>query len=125
MCLYYSVMYFNDLENLNDILDTIEPEPEKNILDEENKLELIESMLHIMENYIIDNPTAISDSDFDDIFTEYVKEVIFNQLDFLFSDETSNEKIEEELESIINQWICFMIFLCQNVLFHPRFYFIF
>ena len=83
MCLYYSVMYFNDLENLNDILDTIEPEPEKNILDEENKLELIESMLHIMENYIIDNPTAISDSDFDDIFTEYVKEVIFNQLDFL------------------------------------------
>ena len=96
-------MYFDDLENLNDILDKIEPEPEKNILDEENKLELIESALHIMENYINDNPTAISEPDFDDVFTEYVKEVIFNQLDFLFNDDTSNEKIEEELESIIDE----------------------
>ena len=57
-------MYFNELDELHDILDSIIFEDEPNIFTEEYALELIESALYLMEEYINDNPSAISEPDF-------------------------------------------------------------
>jgi putative phage-type endonuclease len=105
-------MYFEDLDDLNDVLDEVEPSDEDNedyILDEESRVELTESILYIMENYITDHPTAIIDPDFDEIFTEYVKTMVHVQLCEIqdqMIDETENKKEkEEQLSEEINDII--------------------
>ena len=62
--------------------------------------EFIESLLHLMDEYITMHPSSISEPDFHDTMVEQVKEVVLQQ----FSQEIFfNEKDVEELEEIIEE----------------------
>jgi putative phage-type endonuclease len=86
--------------NLINIIDTIVPDEDALILNEESKQEIIESTLTIMYDYINDNPTAICEPDFDETFTETVEELLYAQFEneILF-----NSSFEEELDKIIEE----------------------
>lgn len=94
-------MYFlNQLDNLEDILDLLEFEDEPSILDENNALELIESALHLMEDYMIENPTAISQPDFEEDLLEELKELFYIQ----FEEEILNsEWVEDDINEILEE----------------------
>lgn len=75
-------MYFiNDLENLQDISDTLIFEDEPTIFTEEHTIELIETALHLMDEYMTDNPAIISEPDFHEILLEDIKEMFFIQME--------------------------------------------
>jgi putative phage-type endonuclease len=98
----------NDLEELQCILDTIVFEDEPNIFTEENTLELIETMLLLMDDYMINHPTIISEPDFEEILLEEVKELFiiqFNEVNFTIY----NNDYEEELDDILE--IAFSIYV--------------
>jgi putative phage-type endonuclease len=88
----------SDLMNydLINIIDLIEPDQPTSFTDEE-ALTLYETCLHIMEEFIIQNPTIISDPDFDDIFEENIEEL----LEAHFEDDIFYS--EEDLEEILEQ----------------------
>ena len=87
---------FNCLTN---IIDQIIPD-ETPFFNEEESIELYETCLYVMEEFIINNPTVITEPDFDDIFDENIKELIEVPFinDICYTDET-----EEELYDIIEE----------------------
>ena len=80
---------------LEDIFDEIIPED--SILEKE---EFIESILHIMDEYITTNPKAITEPDFHETFINDVHELIISQ----FSQEFWDDE-EEDLEEIIEETV--------------------
>lgn len=94
-----SITYINELEELNNIIDDIIPEEEPLFfIDEENTLDFIEAALIIMDDYINENPTAVSEPDFTESFMESVKELFFIQFEehIYF-----NEDIEDDMNDIL------------------------
>jgi putative phage-type endonuclease len=84
--------YMNELANLEDIINFIEPENEIN-----NNLEqLMESCFELIEHYIITNPTAISEPDFEEDLIDELEEIMVEYLDNNVTD-----KEMEELEEIV------------------------
>jgi putative phage-type endonuclease len=73
--------YIWDLEPLEDILDTLVFEDEPSIFDDEIAVELVETALHLMEEYMENNPHAISDPDFHEILLEEIKEIFYIQME--------------------------------------------
>uniref|UniRef100_A0A6C0JF39 YqaJ viral recombinase domain-containing protein n=1 Tax=viral metagenome TaxID=1070528 RepID=A0A6C0JF39_9ZZZZ len=99
---------FNQLNDLENILDSLifEDEIIPNIFDENNTLELIESALYLMEDYMNENPTAISEPDFEEEFLEDIKELFYIQ----FEEEIlQNDWVEDDLEDILEE--AFKIFI--------------
>jgi putative phage-type endonuclease len=89
------------MNELTNIIDSIIPEDES-IFDEEISLDLYETCLHIMEEFIKNNPAIITEPDFDDIFDENIKEL----MEVSFDKDTNifyTEEAEEELDNIIEQ----------------------
>ena len=81
--------------DLIDIINLIEPDQLSSFC-EEDALELYETCSHIMEEFIIRNPTIISDPDFDDIFEENIEELMEAHFedDIFYSEEDLEEIIE-------------------------------
>jgi uncharacterized protein YgfB (UPF0149 family) len=82
----------NDLPELTDIIDFIEPENEIN----DNTDELVETCYELIDEYIILNPTAISEPDFEECLTEDLIEILSIQIDRELTD-----KEEDELDEIV------------------------
>lgn len=98
--------HLNDLSELVNILDTLEFEDESSIFDETNALELLESAFYLMEDYINENPTAISEPYFEEDFLEDIKEIFYIQ----FEEEILNSKwIEDDLNELLEE--AFAIFI--------------
>ena len=88
-----------NLENLVNIIDLIAPSSEP-IFNDEEAIELYDTCLHIMEEFIKNNPTMITEPDFDDIFEDNINELmeaLFDE-DILYLGEEFEEEIEEILE---------------------------
>jgi hypothetical protein len=94
--------YINELEQLHDIIDDIIPDEEV-FFNEIDIIDFVESTLMLMDIYINENPTAISEPDFYEIFNESIKEMVFIQFEEQIN---TNENIEDDLidvlEDIIN-----------------------
>jgi putative phage-type endonuclease len=91
--------YINELEELEDILDSLIPEEEPSIFTEEYSMELIETALQMMDEYMNENPSAITEEDFLETFQEDIQELFYIQ----FEDEIIfNEEIEDDLNEILN-----------------------
>ena len=90
----------NDLIELENILDslTFEDEVIPTIFDEENALELIESALYLMEDYMNENPTAISEPDFEEEILEDIKELFYIQFE---EDIIENDWMEDDLNELL------------------------
>jgi len=92
--------YIHELEELKNIIDDIVPEEEPLFfIDEETTLDFIETALLLMDTYIEENPTAISEPDFYDCFVDSVRELFFIQ----FEDHINlNEDIEDDMDEILS-----------------------
>ena len=99
-------MYFDDLENLDNVLDKIEPDIEKLKIMQDDTSQILETIIQVMEDYINDNPCAIIEEDFHESFIEDVRELMEIQLgydeledndDFDYFYETK-EKLEDLVE---------------------------
>ena len=86
------------LTTLTNIIDLIEPE-NSSFFDEEEAYELYETCIHMMEEFIINNPTIITEPEFDDIFDDNINELMESHFE---NDIFYNEEAEEELEEIIH-----------------------
>ena len=75
---------------LIDITDTLVFEDEPSIFNEDTALDLIESALHLMEDYLNENPTAVSEPDFHETMLEEIKDIFALQ----FEDHTTPLRIE-------------------------------
>ena len=100
-------VYVSDLEELICILDTLVFEDEPTIFTDDYAVELVESALHLMDEYIIENPHIISEPDFDEILLDDIKEIFYihmeDQLDeFDLLEEDMDELLEDALAIFIN-----------------------
>jgi putative phage-type endonuclease len=87
-------MLISELPELENVLDDIVPQNDA-YYNEEEAIEIYDTCIHLMEEYIDLHPSIISEPDFHDIFYEDVEEIIKSHFedDLCFA--------EEELDSII------------------------
>lgn len=84
-------------DELQDILEKLVFEDEPTIFDEGSTLDLIESALHLMIDYMNQHPTAISEPDFHDEMLEEVQELFYIQFEHIMSD-----WVEQDLDDILD-----------------------
>ena len=99
-------MLFSELEELEDIMDTLVFEEEPTIFNEDNTLELIETALHLMEEYMVENPTAITEPDFHEILLEEIKEMFYIQMEeYIIESDYIENDMNDLLEDAFNIFI--------------------
>jgi len=92
------ITYLNDLPELEEITDGLIFEDEPTIFDEVSTLDLVETALYLMEDYMMENPSAITEPDFEEVFLEDIKELFFLQ----FEEEILNSDfVEDDLNDIL------------------------
>lgn len=98
--------HMNDLEELEDITNTLIFYDEPSIFTEEYSLDLIESALYLMEEFMSENPTVISEPDFHEILLEEIQDIFYYQFEeqILLSD-----YVEDDLNDILEE--AFQIFI--------------
>ena len=101
-------VYLYDLPKLKDILDTLEFEDEPSIFTAEYAVEIVETALHLMDEYIISHPQIISEPDFHEILLEEIKDIFYIQMedhieieDLDFIEDDMNELLEDAFEIFI------------------------
>ena len=72
-------MLLSELEELENILDSLVFHDEPSIFDEKNAVEFVETALHLMDEFICLNPHIISEPDFHDILLEEIKDIFYIQ----------------------------------------------
>ena len=103
-----TINILHELDELENILDSLifEEEEIPIVFNEDNVLEIIESALHLMEDYMNENPTAISEPDFEEEFLEDIKELFYIQ----FEEEIlENDWFEDDLNELLDE--AFKIFI--------------
>ena len=96
----------NFTNELIDVTDTLIFEDEPSIFDEETTLDLIDSALYLMEDYLNENPTAVSKPDFHETLLEDVKELFKIQFEQHIWE---GEYVEDDLDELLED--AFHIFL--------------
>ena len=86
------------MNDLVDITDNIIVEENPKYFNDEESLELYQTCIDMMEEFIKENPKIISEPDFEDIFDENIEELMNSHFD---SDLCYNEEAVEEMEEII------------------------
>lgn len=98
--------YIEDLESLEDIMDTIVFEHEPSIFSEDHAIELVETAFHLMEEYMSENPTIMSEPNFHDILLEEIKEMFYVQLeDHILENDYVEDDMNDLLEDAFNIYI--------------------
>ena len=85
---------------LIDVTDLIIPEEDPTYFNVDESLELYQTCLHLMEEFIKDNPTIITEPDFEDTFNDNITELMHSHFE---SDIFYNDDAEDEMEYIIEQ----------------------
>jgi putative phage-type endonuclease len=98
--------FIHDLETLQDILDTLVFEDEPSIFSENYAVDLVETALHLMEEYMAENPTAISDPNFQEILLEEIKDIFYIQMeDHILDSDYIEDDMNDLLEDAFNIYI--------------------
>ena len=99
-------MLISELEDLEDILDSIIFEDEPTIFTEEAILELVETLFHLIENFMNENPHIISEPDFQEIVLEELKDLFYSQFEYhIFNNDDIEDELNDILEDIFNIYI--------------------
>jgi hypothetical protein len=99
-------MYFDELDELTDVLETIIFEDEPSIFTEEYTLDLMETALHLMEEFMDNNPCIITEPDFNEILLEELTCIFATQFeDHIFADDNLEDDMNELLEEVFNIYI--------------------
>ena len=91
-------MFLYELPELTNILDEIVPMIHSFTLEE--YIELYDTCFHLMETYIEENPKAITEPDFQELFEENITQIIYLQFE---ENNILDEDIELELDEIIEK----------------------
>jgi len=98
--------YLSDLEELHDIMDTLVFEDEPTIFTQEHAIEVVETAFHLMEEFMSENPTAISEPNFHDILLEEIKEIFYIQMeDHILDSDYIEDDMNDLLEDAFNIYI--------------------
>jgi putative phage-type endonuclease len=100
---------FEDLEELEDITDKLVFEDEPSIFTEEYAIELVETALYLMDDYITHHPTAISEPNFHEILLEDIKEIFYVQMEDHIDDLDVGDDIEDDMNELLED--AFNIFI--------------
>jgi hypothetical protein len=101
-----NITYLYELDPLKNILDDIVFDYPPSIFTEEYTLDFVESVLHLMDECMNENPTIISEPDFEDILLEEVRDVIYCQMEeHINFDEYIEDDIDDLLEETLNIFI--------------------
>lgn len=104
--------YIDDIEPLEDILYTLEFEDEPSVFSEEHAIELVETAFHLMEEYMEEHPTIMSEPNFHDILLEEIKELFYVQMEDHILD---SDYIEDDMNDLLED--AFNIYM---TMFHPE-----
>ena len=88
----------NNNYEMIDVTDSIIPEENQKYFNDEESIELYNTCIHLMEEFITDNPTLVSEPDFEDVFDENIQELMYSQFEF---DVFYTEDAEDEMNDII------------------------
>lgn len=86
--------------DLIDITNEILPDENINFFSDEESLELYQTCIHLMEVFIKENPTLITEPDFHSILEEDIKELMHAHFD---NDIFYTEEAQDEMEDIIEK----------------------
>jgi putative phage-type endonuclease len=104
-------MLLSDLEDLEDITNLLDFEDHPYIFTEEYAVELVETALYLMDEYISCNPHVISEPDFHDILLEEIKELFYIQIeDYIESAIWINsDDIQDDMDELLED--AFQLFI--------------
>lgn len=121
-----NTIYIYDLPELDNILDSIEPDGISRCFDEDEELELYETCFHLMEEFVELNPTLISDPDFHEIFEEEIYELMYSQFDYdiTVTDEALDDIIEKAFDDFYNDYMPVRSYIDASILYEPDYEFI-
>jgi len=104
-------MFLSDLEDLEDISNLLDFEDQPSIFTEEYAVELVETALHLMDEYILCNPHVISEPDFHDILLEEIKDIFYIQIEDYIEGENliNSDDIEDDMNELLED--AFQIFI--------------
>lgn len=104
-------MLLSDLEDLEDITNLLDFEDHPSIFTEEYAVELVETALHLMDEYISCNPQVVSEPDFQDILLEEITDIFYIQIeDYMESEHLINsDDIEDDMNELLED--AFQIFI--------------
>jgi putative phage-type endonuclease len=103
-------MLISDLDDLECILEQIKADDEPRYIDSKYETEFIETCLTLMYDYINDNPSAISDSDFEEDIIDDVRELFFIHFeDDVFFNDIAEEQFEEIIEIALSLFYDYFI----------------
>jgi putative phage-type endonuclease len=105
-------MLLSDLEHLEDVLDDIIFEDEPEIFTENYILDFIETAFYLMDEFIMDNPTVISEPDFNEILFDEITELFNSQFEDLIN---NNHFFEDDMDEILEN--AFHVFITS---FYPE-----
>jgi putative phage-type endonuclease len=96
-------VFTNALQELDNIIDEITADEDVKFFSNDDALEMYNTCLYLMEEFIRKNPKLITDPDFDDIFEDNINELMYSQFE---DDIFFNDAAEEELDDIILEATC-------------------
>jgi putative phage-type endonuclease len=107
-------MFIFELEDLEDMTDTLVFEDEPSIFTEEYAVELVETALHLMDEYMEQHPHCISEPNFHEILLEEIKDIFYVQMEEHIDDIDYGDDIEDDMNELLED--AFNIFITT---FHP------
>ena len=110
------MLKLEDLEDLEDITDKLIFEDEPSIFTEEYAVELVETALHLMDEYMEQHPHAISEPNFHEIILEDIKEIFYVQMEEQIDDLDIGDDIEDDMNELLDD--AFNIFI--TIFHHER-----
>jgi|LauGreDrversion4_2_1035121.scaffolds.fasta_scaffold27879_5 putative phage-type endonuclease len=123
-----TLIFKNALEELDNIIDKIQAEDDPYFTDDD-ALELYNTCLYLMEEFIRNNPKLITEPDFEDIFEDNINELMYAQFedDIFFNDDAENELdeiIEEATKDFFDDFMPIRSYEDARILVEPDFDFI-
>ena len=102
-------MLLSELDDLEDILSTLVFEDEPSIFNEDYAIELVETALHLMDEFVSSNPHIISEPDFQDILLEEIKYIFYIQMEHHIEELYNGDDIEDDMNDLLQD--AFYIFI--------------
>ena len=109
------MLKLEDLEDLEDITEQLIFDDEPSMFTEEYAVELVETALHLMDEYMEQHPHAISEPNFHEIILEDIKEIFYVQMEEQIDDLDIGDDIEDDMNELLDD--AFNIFI---TIFHPE-----
>jgi putative phage-type endonuclease len=105
----FEIVKLSDLEDLEDITEQLVFEDEPSIFTEEYAVELVETALYLMDEYMEHHPNAISEPNFHEILLEEIKDIFYVQMEDHIDDLDIGDDIEDDMNDLLED--AFNIFI--------------